>query len=323
MLVTKPTASTGRVEREHLSRKHRLPELQPAGGAVNHHRSVGRQASRVLNLCCLLVAVASCWTARAYPPSPYHLIYGVVRDEYGTPVMNDSVQVLLVATNGTQSRTFIEPSLAIGVNYQLRVPIDALRKPDVYRPDALMVGAGFKMFVIVGNTTNIPMVSVGSVTNLGDPAKTTQIDLTLGTDSNRDGIPDEWELAFLAALGSNLTLDDLNANSDVARNGRTLMEEYLLGAAAFEQPGGFAVRMVAFNSGAPLLEFPAASGSSYSVLGSTNLQHWATLSFRLSSEGVSGPTRTIYASTADQPLQVQIVPASPGPNAQFFRILQQ
>jgi len=66
----------------------------------------------------------------------------------------------------------------------------------------------------------------------------------------------------------------LNAGLDLAHDGRTLMQEYLRGTYAFDlsNPNPFAVRMVNFNSGAPLLEFPTTSGQSYTVLGSTNLQ---------------------------------------------------
>src|ERR1035437_5534060 len=220
----------------------------------------------------LAAALLGCLPAWAYPPSPYHLIYGLVRDEYGTPLMDDQVQILLVSAGGSQSQTSIQPDLAVGVNYQLQVPMDTLLKPDLYRSNALAVGTGFRLYVVVGNVTNVPIVSTSTTNYLGQPTKMTQIDLTLGVDSNGDGIPDPWELAFLAAIGSNLSLGDLNANLDVAHDGRTLMQEYLLGSAAFSPENPFAVRMVTFNSGAPIREFPTETSRSYTVLGSTNLQ---------------------------------------------------
>jgi len=271
----------------------------------------------------LAAALLGCLPAWAYPPSPYHLIYGVVRDEYGTPLMNDQAQVLLVSTGGSQSQTTIQPNLAVGVNYQLQAPMDTLLKPDLYRPNALAVGAGFRMYVVIGNVTNVPIISTSTTNYLGQPTKMTRIDLTLGLDSNGDGIPDAWELAFLAAIGSNLTLADLNAGLDVAHDGRTLMQEYLLGSAAFNPGNPFAVRMVDFNAGAPILEFPTEISRSYTVLGSTNLQQWAVLPFRLPSEGPSAVTRTNFTASVVQTLQVQVVTSGPGPRAQFFRISSQ
>ena len=271
----------------------------------------------------LAAALLGCLPAWAYPPSPYHLIYGLVRDEYGTPLMDDQVQILLVSAGGSQSQTSIQPDLAVGVNYQLQVPMDTLLKPDLYRSNALAVGTGFRLYVVVGNVTNVPIVSTSTTNYLGQPTKMTQIDLTLGVDSNGDGIPDPWELAFLAAIGSNLSLGDLNANLDVAHDGRTLMQEYLLGSAAFSPENPFAVRMVTFNSGAPILEFPTETSRSYTVLGSTNLQQWAVLPFRLPSEGPSAVTRTNFTASVVQTLQVQVIPSGPGPRAQFFRISSQ
>jgi hypothetical protein len=270
--------------------------------------------------CCLLASLLACLVARAYPPSPYHLIYGIVRDQYGTPIMNSQVQILMVATNGTRNLSAVQPGLAVGVNYQLQAPLDTLLKPDLYRSNALPAGAGFQIYVIVGNTTNIPIVSIGANPSLGQPTKMTRIDLTLGTDSNHDGIPDEWELAFLAAIGSNLTLGQINANSVLTGDGRTLWQEYILGTYPFDPDNPFAVRMVDYNYGSSVLEFPTMTGRSYSVLGSTNLQQWAILPFRIPAEGVGAVQRTNYAASAIQIMQVQVIQTGATPKAQFFRI---
>jgi len=154
--------------------------------------------SVMLVLAVALLVPAAAW---AYPPSPYHLICGMVRDEYGTPLMNEQAQILLVTTGGTQAKTFIQPGLAVDVNYQLRVPLDSSLKPDLYRSGVVTVGTAFKMYVVIGNATNVPIVSATTITNLGEPTKMTRIDLFLGVDSNGDGIPDAWERAFLARLG--------------------------------------------------------------------------------------------------------------------------
>ena len=279
-----------------------------------------RGPRRLVLAACFFLALMDCLMGWAYPPSPYHLIYGTVRDEYGTPLSNAQAQVLLVRSGGVQNETSIQPGLAIGVNYQLRVPMDTLLKPGPYRSNAVPAGAGFTMFVVIGNITNVPLISTSTSTNLGGPAKMTRIDLQLGQDTNGDGIPDAWELAFLTALGSDLELADLHAGLFLAHAGRTLMQEYLLGTSALDLIGPLAVRIAALNGGAPLLEFPIASGRSYTVLGSSDLQQWATLSFRLPAEGASALTRTNYTSPSAQTLQVQVVPSSSGTGPQFFRI---
>jgi len=275
---------------------------------------------RVVGYCLLLLL--GCFPARAYPPSPYFLVYGMVRDQYGTPLKNAQVQIILESLEGSQTKAFLQPNLAIGLNYQLRVPLDTQLKPELYRPNALAVGDGFKMYVVIGNTTNVPIVHAASPINVGQPAQMMQIDLFLGVDSNGDGIPDAWELAFLAALGSDLTLADLNADLDLANSGRTLLEEYLRGTYAFDLNGPFDVRMVAYNGGAPLLELPAVIQQSYFVLGSLDLRQWTVLPFKLPSEGGSAEIRTNYLSTATQVLQIQVVQSGQIPRMQFFQIGQ-
>lgn len=269
---------------------------------------------------CLVAALLSCLAAWAYPPSPYHLIYGQVRDEYGMPLNNDQVKILVVTPSGIQNSTSLQPGLAVGLNYMLPVPMDTLLKPDLYRTNALTVGAGFRMYVVIGNVTNIPIVSTSTSTNLGQPTKLTRIDLVLGTDSNGDGIPDAWELAFLATIGSNLSLSDLNASLDLLHDGRTLMQEYLLGAAVFDPGDPFAVRIVGPKSSSPTLEFPTVTGRTYAVLGSTNLLQWAVLPFRLAADGGSGLTRTNFTASAIQTIQLQVIQSGPAPRAEFFRI---
>jgi hypothetical protein len=305
-----------------ISLKCPPPAQRPADGAMRKgttRRRLG-SAGQFLMACCLLTGLLVGVEARAYPPSPYHLIYGLVRDQYGTPLLNDQVQVLMVSTTGTRNSTTVQPGLAVGLNYQLQVPMDALLKPDLYRSNALAVSTGFKLYVVVGNTTNVPIVSAVTTTNLGQPTKMTRIDLTLGTDSNGDGIPDEWELQFLASLGANLSLADLNAGMDLAHDGRTLLQEYLLGTAVFDPDNPFAVRLVDYNGGGAVLEFPTMTGRSYTVLGSSNLQQWAVLPFRLTAEGAAALTRTNFTSSAIDRLQVQVLQSGPAPKAQFFRI---
>ena len=299
-----------------------FPPEGPAVLSRIFHRLGGvRSPLRARLACCLLATLLGCLAAQAYPPSPYHLVYGLVRDEFGTPISNPQVQILMVSTNGTQNSTTIQPDLAVDVNYQLAVPLDTLVRPDLYRSNALAVGTGFRMYVVVGNTTNVPMVSIGTSTILGQPTKMTRIDLTLGVDTNGDGIPDAWEMAFLGAIGSDLTLAQINANSVLTPDGHTLLQEYLQGP-FFDTGNPFTARIVSYNGGAAILEFPTANGQSYTVLGSTNLQQWALLPFLLPSEGPGALHRTNYTASVVQTLQVQVIQSGPAPKAEFFRIQQ-
>lgn len=276
---------------------------------------------RTATLPCLLLAL--CFTAHAYPPTPYHLIYGQVKDQYGSPLMNRQAQIILQTPSGVSLKTYIVPDLAVGVNYQIRVPMDSGLTPDTYKSTALESASTFTMLVVIGGVTNLPIQLAGDYSQLGQPAQMTRIDLTLGVDSNGDGIPDAWEQAFLAAIGSNLSLADLNAGMDLTGDGRTLLQEFQLGPSALDPSSRLFARILDAKGGAPVLEFPAISGRSYSILGSPDLQQWSPVSFRLVADGSGGTVYTNYPASAGGAVQVQIVPPVSPTASRFFKIQSQ
>jgi hypothetical protein len=287
--------------------------------ATNYHPIRMPRTRGWLHALCLWFLGASL-SALAFPPAPYHVIYGLVRDQYGTPIQNTQVKVLLTTPTGTTHTTTIDPGLAVGVNYELRVPMDSVVATDLYQTDALVTGNDYTLRVIVGNVTNVPIEVSTNYFQLGQPAQLTEINLTLGVDSNHDGIPDAWELAFLASIGSNLALSNLNAGLVLTGDGRTLWQQYLLATTLSNTDNPFAVRMVSQNGGQPVLEFPTTTGRSYTVLGSTNLQSWSPLQFQLVSEGPGGAVRTNYTDSVPELLQIQVVQPGLTNRSQFFRI---
>ena len=302
-----------------------MPAINPfpilSAECAKVHSTFRSHLSRLTRLAAFgLLVLGCCVSALGYPPTPYHLIYGLVKDQYGTPLMNRQAQIVLQTPSGTSVKTSIVPDLAIGVNYEIRVPMDSGLTPDTYKSTALEVGSSFTIVVVISGVTNVPIQLVGDFSQLGQPAQMTRIDLTLGVDSNGDGIPDAWELAFLAAIGSDLTLADLNAGLDLTGEGLTLMEQFLLDTHAFDRSNAFTSRILSANGGSPVLEFPTVTGKSYSVQGSPDLQQWTLLSFRLVADGPSGTIRTNYSASASEPLQVQVVKPPIVPKAQFFRI---
>jgi hypothetical protein len=256
------------------------------------------------------------------PPAPYHLIYGLARDQYGTPLSSANSSVLLVTPSGVQINGQILPGLAAGVNYQIKVPMDAGQTAQLYRPDALTVSAPFTLFVVVGTTTNVPIEMTGNSLLLGQPGAATKINLTLGVDSNGDGIPDAWEYAYMAALGLNTPLSSLNANS-ILTNGQTLQQAYLLGLPVFDPGAQFQVSLLGFNGSSPVLEFPGMTGRSYTVLGSADLNNWTPLTFNLLTDSPGAPAQTFFYSSTIQTIQLQVnVPASAS-SATFLKVLLQ
>ena len=268
---------------------------------------------------CLVALALLPLTAPAFPPAPHHLIYGMVKDEYGTPIMNPQAKVLLLTSNSVAVSTTVVPGLAVGINYALEVPMDAALMPGLYRTNAQRSGALYRLYVVIGSVTNTPIEMTGAYKVLAKPAEQTHWDLTLGQDLNGNGIPDEWEYAFLAALGLDLDFATLRANVDYTGNRRTLMDEYRLGNYPFNPEDQFTVRIVTLNEGAPLLEFTTMSGRSYAVQGSADLKQWTPLTFTIPALSTS-KVRSDYTAPDIRTLQLQVVPSGAAANLRFFRL---
>lgn len=256
--------------------------------------------------------------ARAFPPAPDGLIYGLVKDQYGTPLMNPADQVVLQTTNGIQVVAAIQPGLAIGVNYALDVPMDAGVTPDPYVTNALVAATPYKLYVTVGTVTTLPIEMMGSYAILANPGQQTVQNLTLGADANGDGIPDQWEQVFLSEIGLNIPLASINPNKDYKGDGRTLMQEYLLGNYPFNPSDDFSVQIVSQSAGSAVLGFTSMLGRSYTAYGSPDLKNWTPLSFTVPASGPS--VINSYYSSNIQPVQIQTVQPTNAPTVQFFRL---
>jgi hypothetical protein len=276
---------------------------------------------RISELFCLLLsAFFPLSNALASPPGPYHLLYGTVRDGYGTPLTSANAQVIFQTPAGPQLAAPIIPGISPGVNFQMKVPLDSGSTPDLYQPNALVPGTAFKFVVVVGGVTNLPIEMAVTNLSLGLWAKTTRVDLTLGVDSNGDGIPDAWENAFLAALGLNIPLSSINANSVLTADGLTLRQEYLLGTYPFDPGDPLMITFVGFYGAAPILQFPTVSGRSYTVLSSTDLKNWNPAGFNLAGDAPGAAPRSFYLASSIARVQVYVAPPAPGAPKQFYRI---
>jgi len=256
--------------------------------------------------------------ARAYPPAQDITLYGQVKDQYGTPLLNSADQIVLQTPGGVQVVANVQPGYAIGINYVLDVPMDTGDELPPYVPNALTNGTQFKLYVTVGTTTNLPIEMTGGFSVLGQPATQTLQNLTLGTDSNGDGIPDQWEEIFLAEIGVSIPLSAINPNHDYTGDGRTLKQEYLLGNYPFNPADDFSVQIVSQNAGSAVLAFTTMLGRTYTAYGSPDLKNWTPLGFTIVGGGTSA--QTAYYSSAIQPMQIQTVQPTNAPPMQFFRL---
>lgn len=222
--------------------------------------------------------------ALAFPPALPHQIYGMARDESGNPLTTNAT-VVLTTSSGVSVSCQVVPGLQPGVNYRMTIPMDSAVRGDFYKTIALQPSVPFRMRVMVGGATYLPIEMTGDYSLLGQPGKQTHIDLTLGEDKNGDGLPDAWELALIAARGWNVSLTNLTANSSPGGDGVTLLQEYVAGTYGFQDASGLNLKVVRVVGGAPVLEFMAVRGRNYSVVGSADLRTWRAVSFHRAEPG--------------------------------------
>ncbi|MDB6030828.1 MAG: hypothetical protein JWM16_1166 [Verrucomicrobiales bacterium] len=263
-----------------------------------------------------------CGSASAFPPAPHHILYGMLRNQFGDPLNDATAIVYLETPTGVQLPARVVPNLEPGVNYRLEVPMDSGTSGDsnAYQPTALRPFFQFKLKVQIGQTTYLPIQMAGNFAQIGQPGQKTRIDLTLGVDSDGDGLPDAWEQQLINIYGG--TLASIRPQDDADHDGISNLQEYLAGTYAFDPADGFRLTVTRVNAGASDLQFLAIRGRTYSLQSSTNLQQWTPVTFGVVTGGTAGAPQSSYAATDVRTLNVR-VPFQTGATNRFFRALVQ
>ena len=239
----------------------------------------------------------------AFPPAPHHTIKGVVRDQFGNPLTGEAANVILEPGSGIALSTPVQADLQPGVNYRFEVPIDAGLAPGSYKRNALNPQAPFTLKVTIGSTIYLPLEMTGSLASLGEPGGLTVINLTLGVDSDGDGIPDAWEETLIqsgvdASLAS---IVDVEPDGDADRDGLSNYTEYIAGTYAFDPNDVFALEILDADQVRYLLRFLAIRGRSYAIESSLSLDvGWEAAEFTLDDgSGNSLARADYYASSVE------------------------
>lgn len=256
-------------------------------------------------------------TAQAFPPAPHHLFFGMVRDEYGTPVDVAGAQVILVSANGKQLKTLINSKLQPGVNYKLEVPMDAGLTSDLYRPTAMHPTMPFQIKVVINGRTNLPIELKGEFGLLGKAGKQTLMNLTLGVDADGDGLPDAWERLINADISK-------VGPGDMRGNGLTVLQEYLAGIYPLDDRDGFRLTLSGNDQGEPMMNFVAVQGRSYTLFGSADLTAWTALRFRIPAVDTDGAeARSFYQARDFGLVEIKASIIGTDPVPAFFKLMVQ
>lgn len=258
--------------------------------------------------------------AVAFPPLPHHTVYGLVRDEFGNPLTASGTELILDTLSGTSLSTSVVAGLEAGVNYRINVPVDAGLTDDLYRPTALRPTAPFRIRVKIAGRTYVPLEMKANMAQLGQPAQSSRVDLTLGEDTDGDGLPDAWERSVIAAGKLGVSLSGLNPNDRLNGNPLSVLQAYIAGTYAWDPKDGFRVDIVQFEGLNPVLEFLALRGRSYSVIGSDDLATWVPVPVQVQGASASG-TVNFYQSSQLKQVRVTVPADSGKAPPKFFKLL--
>jgi hypothetical protein len=256
--------------------------------------------------------------AVAFPPTPPHRVRGMLRNEMGDPLNNTNAVVLLETLNGVRVKSAVVPNLGPGRNYSVSVPMDAGATADNYKATALRAATSYRMKVQIGAVTYLPLETAVNTATLGGPTQVTQMDLTLGEDSDGDGLPDAWERALLASLGRNGNVRDVRPGDDDDGDGINNLNEYRAGTYAFDKEDGFRLDVVEKGAEKLLMKFLAIPGRRYALSYSEDLKAWKGTGFRLSTDAAGSGLRGDFVATRTTLLRVE-VPTTGVPEGAFFR----
>jgi hypothetical protein len=175
----------------------------------------------------------------------------------------------------------------------------------------------YKIRVKVGAKVYLPIEMVGDLGKLGQPGEETLLNLTLGEDSDGDGLPDAWERALLA---QGQGLGDINPNDDTDGDGMSNLAEYISGNHAFDKKDGLRLDILKKTDDSTVLEFMAIRGRTYTVHGSDNLNDWAQMDFR---DGEQEDAQSNYRATDIRKVLVTVPHGEGSGSAKFFKLMVQ
>ena len=143
------------------------------------------------------LALSLVFPAFAYPPAPDHVIFGTVRDEKGKVL--GAGEGVVIAYSGTTEIVRISTNV-LGddrTNFILRIPMDSGRMGSPYKATALLPASPITFRVMIGSVANVPIEVSRIPFSIGTPGGRTRVDLTLGVDTDGDGLPDAWERTLI------------------------------------------------------------------------------------------------------------------------------
>jgi hypothetical protein len=268
----------------------------------------------------LLLLLLAASSSQAFPPAPYYTLYGVVRDQVGQTVTAEGAEVILLKGGVEVGRTPISSAL-IDQNYELQMRLDQNRSGTTFYTDqAVAAGGLFSLVVSMNGALFYPIEVAGNLT-AGKGGERVKLDLTLGEDKDKDGLPDVWEAWQLYQAGlspdenGNWDLSLIDRNGDFDKDGQTNLLEYIAGTFAGDATETFGLTIKEKLPQSVRFEFYAITGKVYTIESTPDLKTWTRVPFTVGAPGTG--------NNAHQAADVGVVSAFTAPRAsaaEFYRL---
>ena len=231
-----------------------------------------------------LPALVCACVAHAFPPAPNYTIYGLVRDQVGATLAIDGAEIILLRDYVEIGRTPIFTDLRLDSNYELKISIDHNRSDTrTYSPKASAPQRIYSLKVVLNNQTFFP-IEANSTLRVGNGGERVRLDLNLGIDANRDGLPDAWQEWVLYQAGrrpgtAGWDINLVTKDGDFTGDGVSNWIKYLAGTYHGDVTQRFELRIVGKTASAVALEFYGITGKAYGIEESTDLKSWSAVGF--------------------------------------------
>jgi hypothetical protein len=172
------------------------------------------------------------------------------------------------------------------------------------------------------NGTMFYPIEVAGTLKAGKGGERVRLDLTLGEDKDKDGLPDVWEQWQLYQAGLfpdgngvwDLSLIDKAGDFD--HDGRSNYQEYLAGTFAGDATEKFDLAIKEKTADSVKFEFFGITGKTYTIERSTDAQTWTRVPFKA---GPATTAATSWSAPAVGILSATTVPV-PGAGRELYRL---
>lgn len=260
-------------------------------------------------------------SVHAFPPAPYYTIYGIVRDQVGQTIMADRADVILLKGGVEVGRTPIRTGIQIDQNYELQMRIDHSRTGTTFYTDQAIAAQGLYSLVVAMNGVLFYPIEVNGTLKAGKGSERVRLDLNLGEDLDKDGLPDAWEAWQLYQAGlypddnGNWDLSLISPAGDYDKDGTSNLFEYIAGTFAGDASEVFSMNIKEKRAQSVKLEFFGITGKTYTIESSVDMKTWTQASFAV---GGPGPGSKGYTASNVALVNAFVVPRSN--QQEFYRL---